>query len=87
MTLSIMTLSKKGLYVTLSIMTLSKKGLYVTLSINDTQHDNALHYAYCIYDACHILFIEMLSVIMLNVIMLNVVAPIEDLHKTFTQLF
>jgi hypothetical protein len=50
MTFSILTLSLKSLYVTLSVMTfsilaLSLKGLYVTLSTNDTQHNNALHYA------------------------------------------
>jgi hypothetical protein len=46
MTLSIMTLSIKGLYVALSIKGLyvafSIKGLYVALSINDIQRNNAL---------------------------------------------
>ncbi len=38
MTLSIMTLSVRGLFVTFSIMTLSIRGLFVTLSISDNQH-------------------------------------------------
>ncbi len=37
---------------TLSIMTLSIKGLYATLSINDSEHNNALQYAECHYGEC-----------------------------------
>jgi len=43
---------------TFSIMTLVIKGLFVTLSINDTHHNNALHYA-----ECRILYIVMLIVV------------------------
>ncbi len=50
---------------TLSIMRSSIKGMYVTLSINDTEHNNALHYA-----ECRVLFI-----------MLSVVAPLKKLAK------
>jgi hypothetical protein len=34
-------------------MTLSIKVLYLTLSINDTEHNNALHYAECRYAECN----------------------------------
>ncbi len=45
----------------------------MTLSISDTQHSNALPYAYCSTTESHVLFTIMLSAIRLNVIMLNVV--------------
>ncbi len=40
----------------------------MTLNVNDSQHNNALHYA-----ECRVIFIVMLSVIVLNLIMLSVV--------------
>jgi hypothetical protein len=46
-------------------MILGVKCLFVTLSINDTQHNNALHYAERYNAECRI-FIVMLSVIMLS---------------------
>jgi hypothetical protein len=42
----------------------------MTLGISITQHNNALHYAECIYAECRVLFI-----VMLNVGMLSVVVP------------
>ncbi len=54
-----MTLSRS----TFSIMTMSIRDLFVTFSINDTEHNNALHYAECCYGECRILFIVMLSVV------------------------
>jgi hypothetical protein len=50
----------------------------MTLSINDTQHNNALHYAECLYADCRVLVTVMLSVIMLNAVMLSVVAPARN---------
>jgi hypothetical protein len=44
-TLSTVTLSIKGSFVTLSIMKLSIKGLFVTLSIGNKQHNNTLYRA------------------------------------------
>ncbi len=49
---------------TLSIMTLSVRGLYVTLSISDSQHKwhstlQLWHYAECHYAECRVLFIIM----------------------------
>ncbi len=73
MTLSIMTLSIKGLYVTLNIKGLLRKSIQMALSKTDKQHNNALHYAECPYAKCQILFIVMLNVIMLNVIMQNAI--------------
>jgi hypothetical protein len=40
----------------------------MTLNINDSQHNNPLHYA-----ECRVLFIVMLSVVVLNLIMLSVI--------------
>ncbi len=56
-------------------MTFSAKGL-----VNDTQHNNALPCAECVYGACWILCTIMLNEVILNVVilivvMLNVVAP------------
>jgi hypothetical protein len=66
---------------TRSIMTLGLRGFYETLGIDDSKHNNALHYAEYVYDECHVLFIVMLnfivlSVIMLNFVVMNVAAPI-----------
>jgi hypothetical protein len=52
----------------------------MTLSMSDTQHNNALPCAECVYGACRILFtimlnVVILSVVILSVVMLNVVAP------------
>jgi hypothetical protein len=66
MTLSMMTLSIRGIYVTLSI-----RGIYVTFSISDSQSKR--HSAFtmlCYYAECRII-----STITLNVIMLSVVQP------------
>ncbi len=49
----------------------------MTFSINDTQHNNSLHYAECHCPECRILFIVMLSFIMLNVVMLSVVVALK----------
>ncbi len=56
-------------------MTLIIKVLYVTLSINDTQHNNALHYSECNYAQCPVLFVVMLIVTIVNVVLLSVAAP------------
>jgi hypothetical protein len=56
-------------------MTLSILGFYMMLRLNDTQRNNALHYAECHYAESCVLFTVMLSVIMLSVVMLSVVAP------------
>jgi hypothetical protein len=63
---------------TLSTMTLSIKGLFVTLSINDIQHKRhsacqKCHYAEYLYAECQNFLIVMMNVIILSVIMLNVV--------------
>jgi hypothetical protein len=55
--------------------------LFEKLGINDTQHNNALHYAGCQYAELRILLIGMQIVIMLNVITLIVVAPNGTLNS------
>jgi hypothetical protein len=62
--------------MTFSIMTLSKKDLFVTLSINDIQHkSHSEKHSVCHYAECRDLCIIMLNVTMLSVVMPNVVAP------------
>jgi hypothetical protein len=53
--------------MTLSITTLSIKGLYKKLSRNDTELKNALQYAEWHYSECRISFTALLSGIILNV--------------------
>ncbi len=51
----------------------------MTLGITDTEHNIALHYAWCHYAECWVLFFVMLNAVMLVVIMLSVVAPFTRL--------
>ncbi len=74
-------------------MTLSVKGLYwyMTFCINDTQHNNALHYAECrilfaVMLSIIILDVVMLSVVVLDVVMLSVVAPLKMVTIGYVEL-
>jgi hypothetical protein len=51
----------------------------MTPCITDTEHNIALHYAWCHYAECRVLFFVMLNVVMLSVVMLSVVAPFTRL--------
>jgi hypothetical protein len=53
----------------------------MTLSINDTERNNALHYAMCRYAEVDF-YLQLCSVIMLSVVMLGAVAPPGLLYES-----